>query len=42
MKRLFVPDRFRGFGIGRKLSDALIASARAERFKLMRLDTAGP
>jgi len=42
MKRLFVPDRFRGLGIGRKLCDAIIASARAERFKLMRLDTAGP
>jgi ribosomal protein S18 acetylase RimI-like enzyme len=40
MKRLFVPDRFRGLGIGRTLCDALIASARAERFKLMRLDTA--
>ena len=24
MKRLFVPDRFRGLGIGRKLCDALI------------------
>ena len=42
MKRLFVPDRFRGLGIGRKLCAALIASAREERFKLMRLDTAGP
>lgn len=42
MKRLFVPDRFRGFGIGRKLCEALITGARAERFKLMRLDTAGP
>jgi GNAT superfamily N-acetyltransferase len=40
MKRLFVPDRYRGLGIGRKLCDALIASARAEGFKLMRLDTA--
>lgn len=40
MKRLFVPDRFRGLGVGRKLCDALIASARTERFKLMRLDTA--
>ena len=42
MKRLFVPDRFRGLGLGRKLCDALIASAREEGFKLMRLDTAGP
>lgn len=40
MKRLFVPDRFRGLGIGRKLSAAIIAGAREERFKLMRLDTA--
>jgi ribosomal protein S18 acetylase RimI-like enzyme len=40
MKRLFVPDRFRGFGIGRKLSDAIIAGAREEGFKAMRLDTA--
>lgn len=40
MKRLFVPDRFRGHGTGRKLCDVLIADARAEGFKLMRLDTA--
>ena len=40
MKRLFVPARFRGLGIGRKLSAALIASAQEEGFKVMRLDTA--
>jgi ribosomal protein S18 acetylase RimI-like enzyme len=40
MKRLFVPDRFRGLGIGRTLSAAIIASAREEGFKVMRLDTA--
>lgn len=40
MKRLFVPDRFRGLGIGRTLCDALITSAREEGFRLMRLDTA--
>ncbi|WP_119300375.1 GNAT family N-acetyltransferase [Dongia deserti] len=40
MKRLFVPDRYRGHSIGRKLCDAIIASAREDRFKLMRLDTA--
>lgn len=40
MKRLFVPDRFRGLGIGRELCAAIIASAREERFRLMRLDTA--
>jgi putative acetyltransferase len=40
MKRLFVPDRFRGLGIGHKLSAAIIASARDDHFKVMRLDTA--
>ena len=40
MKRLFVPDRFRGLGLGRKLSATLIAAAKEEGFKLMRLDTA--
>ena len=39
MKRLFVPDRFRGKGHGRKLCEALIRSAKDEKFKLMRLDT---
>jgi putative acetyltransferase len=39
MKRLFVPDQFRGKGYGRKLCEALIQSAREDRFKLMRLDT---
>lgn len=39
MKRLFVPERFRGHGVGRKLSDALTGSARASGFRLMRLDT---
>lgn len=40
MKRLFVPTRFQGQGIGRRLGDALIAAAAAEGFRLMRLDTA--
>jgi ribosomal protein S18 acetylase RimI-like enzyme len=39
MKRLFVSDRFKGHGTGRRLCEALIASARAEGFALMRLDT---
>ena len=40
MKRLFVPDRFRGLGLGRTLSAALITGAKEDGYKLMRLDTA--
>jgi ribosomal protein S18 acetylase RimI-like enzyme len=40
MKRLFVPERFRGEGTGRKLCHAIVAAARADGFDLMRLDTA--
>ena len=40
MKRLFISDRFQGRGIGRELGEALIRSATAEGFTLMRLDTA--
>lgn len=39
MKRLFVPARHAGRGIGRRLCNALIASARAEGYTEMRLDT---
>ena len=39
MKRLFVPPRSSGAGIGRRLCGALIDSAREEGFSLMRLDT---
>lgn len=39
MKRLFVSSRFNGRGTGRKLCNALIASATGEGFELMRLDT---
>jgi GNAT superfamily N-acetyltransferase len=39
MKRLFVHDRFKGQGIGRRLCAALIEAARADGFELMRLDT---
>ena len=39
MKRLFVPVRFQGAGLGRRICSALIASARADGFRLMRLDT---
>jgi ribosomal protein S18 acetylase RimI-like enzyme len=40
MKRLFVSDRCKGTGIGRRLCAAIIAHARDEGFALMRLDTA--
>ena len=39
MKRLFVPDRFQGGGIGRRLCQALIDTATADGFRVMRLDT---
>ena len=39
MKRMFVSERFQGHGVGRKLCEAVIASARADGFTLMRLDT---
>jgi ribosomal protein S18 acetylase RimI-like enzyme len=39
MKRLFVTDRFKGRGIGRRLAEALINAARSDGFRLMRLDT---
>lgn len=40
MKRLFVPARYQGQGIGRRLCEGLIESARGEGYALMRLDTA--
>jgi GNAT superfamily N-acetyltransferase len=39
MKRLFVDTRFRGHGIGRALTEAILNAARALGFKRMRLDT---
>jgi len=39
MKRLYVRDIFKGKGLGRKLSTALVAEAKARGFTRMRLDT---
>lgn len=39
MKRLFVPTRYQGAGTGRKLCEALLQTAKADGFRLMRLDT---
>ncbi len=39
MKRVFVPERFRGNGLGRRLCSALIASAREDGYRSMKLDT---
>ena len=40
LKRLYVSDRARGLGLGRRLTEALMASAKSEGFAAMRLDTA--
>ena len=40
LKRLYVADQARGLGLGRTLTETLIASAKAEGFETMRLDTA--
>jgi ribosomal protein S18 acetylase RimI-like enzyme len=39
MKRLYVGEQFHGHGTGRQLCEALIATAQADGFHLMRLDT---
>lgn len=39
MKRLFVPARFQGHGTGRKLCEFLVATAAADGYRLLRLDT---
>lgn len=39
MKRMFLRDGFRGKGLGRRLCEAIIAKARGNGYRLMRLDT---
>jgi GNAT superfamily N-acetyltransferase len=39
MKRLFVTDRFKRAGTGRRLCEALVTQAKAAGFSLLRLDT---
>ena len=39
LKRLYVTDAARGLGLGRKLSDAIMAQAKQDGFSLMQLDT---
>lgn len=39
MKRVFVPDRHKGKGIGRRLCEDLITSARDKNYRRMQLDT---
>lgn len=39
MKRMFVPAKHRGQGVGRALADRIITEAKAAGYKRMRLDT---
>lgn len=39
MKRVFVPQRFQGAGLGRRLCETLIACACSDGYRVMKLDT---
>ena len=39
MKRMFVPDRFRGQGVGVALGTAIVEAGRKLGYRVMRLDT---
>ena len=39
MKRMFVPEAFRGRGVGRALAERVVAEAREAGYRAMRLDT---
>ena len=39
MKRMFVPETFRGRGVGRALADRIIAEGKDAGYRTMRLDT---
>ena len=39
MKRMFVPERSRGLGVGRALADSIIAAGRSAGYGNMRLET---
>jgi GNAT superfamily N-acetyltransferase len=39
MKRMFVPSKYRGQGVGRALADRILTEAKAAGYERMRLDT---